>query len=164
MAKKNGRPTDYNEEKALAICDKIINGMSVRKICAEEDMPSVKTLFRWLDAHEEFRQQYARARDIQGEMEFDEIIDIADLPIGADMATIAAARLRVDTRKWIVSKKLPKKYGEKITQEVTGANGEAFNSMPPVIQVSFVDNKGDDNGGSDASPDSQEVHSSVWTG
>ena len=43
------------------------------------------------------------------------------VPLSADV--IARNRLRIDTRKWILSKMLPKVYGDKLIQEVTGANG-----------------------------------------
>ena len=36
---------------------------------------------------------------------------------------IQRSRLRVDTRKWIMSKLAPKKYGDKVTQELTGKDG-----------------------------------------
>jgi hypothetical protein len=86
-----------------------------------------------------FRDQYTRAREEQAETLLDEIVEIADdsrhdtIPkVGRDgeeygeqpnSEWIARSRLRVDARKWVVSKLAPKKYGEKIQAEVTGANG-----------------------------------------
>jgi hypothetical protein len=56
----------------------------------------------------------------------DEIIGIAD---DADIdagAGVAKARLQVDARKWVASKLLPKKYGDKLQQEVSGPDGGAL--------------------------------------
>lgn len=36
---------------------------------------------------------------------------------------VQRSRLRVDTRKWILAKALPKIYGDKLTAEVTGKDG-----------------------------------------
>ena len=42
-------------------------------------------------------------------------------PLSSDV--IASKRLQVDTLKWKLSKMLPKVYGDKVTQEHTGAGG-----------------------------------------
>jgi hypothetical protein len=43
------------------------------------------------------------------------------MPLNNDV--IAHKRVQIDTRKWMLSKMLPKIYGDKLTQEHTGANG-----------------------------------------
>lgn len=131
-----GRPSSYNQDTVDMICERLSCGESLRSICRDEDSPGLSTVFKWLATVPEFREQYAHAREAQAEALFDEIIEIADTPqIGqktvskatgveiteADM--IEHRRLQVDARKWIASKLAPKKYGDKITQEVTGANG-----------------------------------------
>ena len=51
----------------------------------------------------------------------DEIIDIADQTEGTDsIAAVQAAKLRIETRKWIASKLKPQKYGEKQLVETSG--------------------------------------------
>lgn len=125
-----GRPSDYSEETGLRICERLVEGDSLRKICREENMPAIATVFRWLDAHEKFREHYARAREAQADTLADEITDIADdasgdyyeRPVGSEGETervvdsehINRSRLRVDTRKWIASKLKPRKYGDKL--------------------------------------------------
>lgn len=92
-------------------------------------MPNASTIHGWvLDDREGFHKQYARAREMQAEMMFDEILDIAD-DGSNDLMTITKgdvsynvedrevtnrSRLRVDSRKWYLSKVLPKKFGDKI--------------------------------------------------
>jgi len=114
------RPTDYNQEVADKICEAISNGQSLRSICDPADMPNKATVFRWLDRHPEFGDQYARAREEQAEALADEIVSIAD---EAAPEQVNQARLRVDARKWVASKLKPKKYGDKVTQELTGVDG-----------------------------------------
>jgi len=80
-------------------------------------MPNKATVFRWLGAHPEFRDQYARARESQADSYVDDIADIADLAKPED---VAVARLRVDARKWAAGKLRPKVYGDKLDIEQTG--------------------------------------------
>jgi hypothetical protein len=69
-------------------------------------------------------EQYARARSDMIDKIADDIIKIADeemIPTGegkVDNAMVQKQRLRVDTRKWLLSKLAPKKYGDKL--ELTG--------------------------------------------
>src|SRR3546814_14892486 len=72
--------TSFTQEAADRICDELSAGRSLRSICLDGDMPSQSTVFRWLrdEAHEEFRQQYARARDNQADTHADEILGMAD--------------------------------------------------------------------------------------
>jgi transposase-like protein len=133
------RPSDYTPELALAICQRLVEGESLRAICREEGMPDRGTVFRWTEQHAEFRGQYARAREAQAETFADELNEIADDGSNDWMERlndegektgwqvngehIQRSRLRIDTRKWIASKLLPKKYGDKIETTLQGPNG-----------------------------------------
>lgn len=147
-----GRPTDYGEDVVIRLCERIAGGESVRTISRDEDMPSMATVFRWLAAHPEFREQYARAKEMQAEAFAEELMDIADdgsndwmeIHHGDDSEdvgwkvngeNIQRSRLRVDTRKWVASKLLAKKYGDKIQNEVSGPDGGAIEAA---ITVKFV--------------------------
>lgn len=132
--------TTYTEEMGDAICERIAEGESLRKICEDEGMPSRMTVFRWLEANEVFCDQYARARVWQAETLMDEILDIADDATrdvveitygeGEDATTsererfTAAARdkLKIDSRKWLMGQLAPKKYGPKMTLAVKDEN------------------------------------------
>jgi len=133
-----GRPSDFTQDLAALICERIADGESVRTICADDDMPHKATVFRWLDAHEEFRDRYARAKELQLEHIADELLDIADdgandyverytddgaVTCVANPENIQRSRLRVDSRKWLLSKLVPKKYGDRVVNEHTGAGG-----------------------------------------
>lgn len=138
-----GRPTDYSAYLAEKICERITEGQSLRTICADEFMPGKATVFRWLAAFPEFRDQYARAREAQADVMAEEILEIADTPEegerreegsnkdGAFDKTVVEdmlghRRLQVDARKWLMSKLAPKKYGDKVTAEHTGPGGGAL--------------------------------------
>lgn len=133
-----GRPTDYSEDIAAEICARIAEGLSLRTICLDEHMPDASTVFRWLPKHEEFREQYARAREAAADAMSEDLMDIADdgtndwmerkRPDGSteevlNSEHIQRSRLRVETRKWLMTKLSPKKYGDKQQLEHTGANG-----------------------------------------
>lgn len=118
--KKTGRPSSYVKEVADDVCQLIEQGESLRKICERPGMPNQRTIFRWLNENDEFCQQYARARENQADFLLEEMLEISDLATPED---VSVAKLRVDARKWYITKVAPKKYGDKVTQEITGVNG-----------------------------------------
>ena len=107
-----GRPTVELPEEV--ICERIAEGESLASICRDLRIPR-RTVFDRLQNDEDFRTKYGRAREAQAETFVDELIGIAD---SADKDTAAAVRVQVDTRRWVVSKILAKKYGEKPDTEV----------------------------------------------
>ena len=154
--KPPGRPTTYTEAIAASICAAVAEGMSLRKVCAMEGMPALPTLFRWLadEQRAEFREQYARAREAQADLLAEQILEIADDGtndtyvddegnVRLDHDHIARSRLRVDSRKWLAAKMAPKKYGDKITNEHTGAGGGAINHSI-TIDYKCAEARGDD--------------------
>jgi hypothetical protein len=112
-----GRPSEFSQEIADEICAHIASGKSLRSYCMQSGTVDAATVYRWLEKHESFRDMYARARVILYEHWADEIGDIADLENETD---VNRARLRVDARKWLLSKMLPRKYGERLQAEVGG--------------------------------------------
>jgi hypothetical protein len=121
-----------------SICIKIENGKPLRQILKEKNMPSSKTFFEWIDKDEEKIKRYARACEERADAIFEDMIEIADnqegdvLQVGdkeiVNHNQINRAKLRVDTRKWILSKMNPKKYGDKLEleQKITKLNGITF--------------------------------------
>lgn len=105
------RPTDYNQQLAQEICERLVNGESLRAIARDPAMPDKVTLLRWLTKHDEFRTQYVHARDLQAEGDFDEIEELAAT---ATPESVQVVKLQVDTRKWVLARKAPKKYGDRV--------------------------------------------------
>lgn len=132
-----GRPSSFTPEIAERICAELMDGRSLRAVCAQDDMPSIVTVFNWLHTNGEFLKQYARAREFQADYYAQQIVDIADTPQEGAIITetddgkvetrradmIEHRRLQVDARKWYAAKLAPKKYGEKVQAELSGAIG-----------------------------------------
>jgi hypothetical protein len=64
----NGRPSDFNDEIATRIYDFLMDGVSLRLICQQDDMPGRTTVFRWMDSNPDFASMYARARMLQADL------------------------------------------------------------------------------------------------
>lgn len=115
-----GRPTLYSEELVERICIELMDGKSLVKICDAEDMPHRVTVVRWLSEHRDFATKYAHARDTQADLMDDMILDVAN---ASTSETAIADRVRIAAYQWRASKLLPKKYGNKVTTELSGPNG-----------------------------------------
>ena len=128
---KTRRPTTYSEAIADAICDELsTTDHGLERICRGNGMPDVRTVYRWLEAQDDFRQRYARARERQADFMAAQTVDIADDTSKEDngfagSVAVARSRLRIDARKWFASKLAPKKYGEKIDAQLSGPDGGA---------------------------------------
>ena len=114
--KPAGRPTVYTEEIALRVCDLIRQGVSVNQMCKQyDDLPDASTIHLWVfEDRQGFSQKYADAKTIGAEIEVDEMEEIA-----RNEKDVQRAKLIIDTRKWSLSKRMPKKYGDRIQQDVS---------------------------------------------
>lgn len=139
VKKPHGRPTHYNQDIADKICAELQKGQGLRRVCREnKDFPPESTVRQWVKDRPEFYAQYTSAREIGYEAMADELLDIAD-----GETTDSAAdrdRLRLDTRKWLLSKCLPKIYGEKGSMELTGKDGQPIQiqDMEAARRVAFM--------------------------
>lgn len=137
MTNPKGRPSDYNQELADRFCELISNGNSLRTACTDSDMPAPATIFKWMREHEDFLKQYEKATQERTEAMAEELLDIVDdgsndymMRTGKDGSeswqlngeNIQRSRLRADTRKWLMAKMKPKKYGDKIDMTTNGEN------------------------------------------
>lgn len=140
-----GRPTTYSEEITEIICDKLASGQSLKSICKENLMPTERSVFRWLAKHEDFCQQYARARITWADAEFENMMQIADDGTNdtyideegnekTDWDVLGRSKLRVDIRKWALAKMNPKKYGDSTT-----IKGDKENPLIPQKELSHAE-------------------------
>jgi hypothetical protein len=132
------------------LCYYLAQGMSLRRACEQNNMPATITVFRWLSASntapwaDDFRVQYARAKEEAADAMAEDILDIADDGTndyiereGKDGSTytvvnnevIQRSRLRVDTRKWLMAKMKPKRYGDKL--DLTSGGEKISRTTPP---------------------------------
>lgn len=130
-----GRPTAYTAEIAAEVCARLADGETLRQICRSEHIPPATTVRQWvIDDREGFSVQYARARDLCIESWADEVVEIGDdasndwmkragKDKGGDDESpswvlngehVNRSRLRIESRKWLLSKLKPEKYGEKL--------------------------------------------------
>lgn len=117
-----GRPSDYSDQVADEICERIADGESLRSICRDDEMPATSTVCKWLGKYPEFAEQYARARELQADSLFDDILDIADKgKVGLE--TPEDRRIAIDARKWMAGK-LKGKYSDKV-KHVGGDEGDS---------------------------------------
>lgn len=141
--KPKGRPSSYTQEISDKFCDLIAQGLSLRSACKSEDMPSPATVFKWMREHPDFLKQYARACDERTEAMSEDILDIADdgendymtIKRGdqeyevVNREAIQRSQLRVETRKWLMAKMKPKKYGDKLEVDNTGEITHKYEDM-----------------------------------
>jgi transposase len=116
-----GRPSEFTWDEAYVLCSWVQAGGSLRGY-AEKYGRSVSTVYRWMRENAQFQSLYAQAHEDRADTLTDEMIEIADdAAVAATIEDVAAAKLRVDTRKWIASKLRPQKWGEKAVVEHKGA-------------------------------------------
>jgi len=109
--KSPGRPTKYTPILAERICALVSQGESKKSISDKDDFPARSTIDLWLHEHKGFSDMYARACESRAEKFAEEIVEIADR---TDLDP-NDKRVRVDARKWVAAKLLPRKYGEAMT-------------------------------------------------
>jgi len=130
----------YTDAIARKICERLMMGESMAQICKDPRMPTVRSVTRWLADPQlaDFREMYYFARRVQAEVRIDEIIEIADdttndwenvydkngevVGLKPNNEAIQRSRVRIDTRKWLAARLVPRIYGERkeIDLDVTG--------------------------------------------
>lgn len=110
---------EQKEEIFNNIFNSLENGNSLRRTLSVIDLPA-KTFYEWLDSDEEKSKQYARSKELGIEARFESIeADYLEKPkVTADGkidgSWVALQRLKIDSKKWELSKLAPKKYGDKL--------------------------------------------------
>ena len=149
-----GPASVYTEDLGKRICDELAEGRTLRSVCEAGEMPSEVTIRRWaIDLDHPFSAQYTRARAVGYHKMADDLIDISDgksvawTEADADAEDKASDRdgpkdavqrdrLRIETRKWLLSKALPKIYGDKI--EVGGKDGGPIQHAVEVTRIERI--------------------------
>lgn len=116
-----GRPSEWTDEEGDAICAWIQAGGSLRGYSAQTGR-AVQTVYRWMRQDAGFHARYSQAHEDRADTLTDEMLEIADgSATSPSIEGVAAAKLRVEARKWIASKLRPQKWGDKQTVEHVGA-------------------------------------------
>lgn len=131
------RPTGYSDELAAEICDRIINGESLRSICNDgtaQRMPHANTVFKWLSQSNTdkkaapFKDLYDRATKERTEAFAEDVLDIVD-HCPESKEGVLKARLRAEVRMKHMAMRQPRKYGNTI--DVT-SGGEKLGAVAAV--------------------------------
>lgn len=145
----SGETHKYTQDIADKICKLLAEGMTLREVCRQDGMPPESTVRGWVvDDREGFSAQYTRAREIGYHAMADELLEVADNGSNDWMLRkddddhgkelyvlngehVQRSRIRVDTRKWLLSKALPKIYGDKqqVESTVTIRHEDALNDL-----------------------------------
>jgi hypothetical protein len=128
----------YDPQKGAIICDRIAKGESLTAICKDVNLPSITTVFRWLDTegNESFVRDYTRARQLQGHAAYLEIQEVerrmqvpkkvsdpdneGKLISNPEYLDPNTGRVLIDSIKWRAGRMLPKTYGDKLDLDVSG--------------------------------------------
>lgn len=119
-APKTGRPSEYDPQLAIYICEEIADGRSLREIANEDGMPARGTIFRWLADKtnliqgESFQDHYARARGFSADADADDVAHYSRQAAKGEIEP-AAATAAINGLKWSAGKRKPKVYGDKVT-------------------------------------------------
>jgi hypothetical protein len=127
------RPSSYQPRVAAKVLAELAEGKSLRAVCDEPGMPARTTVLRWLAAREDFRLAYDEARQVGTYRVVDDIDQMLDdLPklvreahdSGVnENALVQALRTQLDGKKWLLSKIMPSRFGDRAAVEVTGRDG-----------------------------------------
>lgn len=145
------------DEAFEAICMQIEEGFSLREIFRMEGQPMCRqTFYKLMNEKQSRVDRYARATEIRAALIFDEMLEIADdgtndymtITKGdmqynvEDREVTSRSKLRIDARKWILSKMNPKKYGERVDLQHSGFDGGVIKTEN-THKVIFEDYSGD---------------------
>ena len=119
LARKNRKPKPARcGKKSIVLmtelCERIAGGESMYRVCEDHHMPNRAAIFHWIKDDPIFAELLREAYAARGEKFAEETTLLADEAKEAPPELTAAYRLAVDTRKWVASRLLPKKYGDKV--------------------------------------------------
>jgi hypothetical protein len=106
-----GRPSSYSTELGQNICDRIANGETLTKICADPQIPHRTTVWRWITDNEEFATNHARAREAGAAWIEDQVADETAKIVDNETAQIAMAKGKL--WQWVAQVRNPRAYGNK---------------------------------------------------
>jgi hypothetical protein len=123
MTKRTKPGSSDRATVSALVLDGMRSGLSASKACKAAGVHQ-STFNDWVNDDAELAVNYARAREDLIELIAEEVLELSDSDVGIlpdgkkDWAAVQKHKLQVDTRKWLLSKLAPRKYGDKI--EVTG--------------------------------------------
>lgn len=121
---ETGRPSKYTPEIAQSIIEQLSDGIALRVICRQENMPAWRTVYHWLDQDKELLAHVTRARALGYEAIAEHCLDIADDSTkdytesdkgkAFNSEHVQRSKLRVETRMKLLACWASSKYGPKV--------------------------------------------------
>ncbi len=122
MAKGQTKRTPEVEER---IIEGLTDGVPLRVLCRQDDMPSWRTVYDWINADPSFASRVAYARDLGFEALAEDILGIAD-DTPAISEHVQRNKMRIDTRLKLLACWSPKRYGNKQDVSIGNKAGETL--------------------------------------
>ena len=121
----------YSEEQKQDLIDRICNDIALKGLPTykaldnNKDYPSRPIFYGWIASSQEFFDKYARACEIRDDRDFELLDEFASDKSDCmyidekgvervDSAAVQLKNISVRTKQWTLSKKHPKKYGDKL--------------------------------------------------
>lgn len=110
----------YTKDLANDIIADVANGTSARAACLSRGV-AISTFLDWVQQDRDgLSERYAHARATQVDALAEEILDVAR---SATPENANAKKVELDALKWILSRRAPGKYGDRLSTEVSGPGG-----------------------------------------
>jgi hypothetical protein len=127
-----GIHTSFTEAKADAIVEQLREGIPLREICRQDNMPQWRTVYDWIRKDPDFATRIALAREDGYDCIAEECLHIANTPEPTtkteilkdpdgnvkwtktiEFDNVDARKLKIDLRLKLLAKWNPKKYGDR---------------------------------------------------
>ena len=112
------------------ICQELMNGTPLTRICSRKELPSLATINRWITKHPSFAKQIIQARKVGTQYYLDKMIDELETVSAKDVGIV---REKLHHYRWLASKLLPSLYGDK--QEVVQDTKVTITWQQPDMKV-----------------------------
>ena len=127
------RPSIYDPGMMEKVCDELVAGRSLIKICQDEQFPNHVEIYREMHRHPDLFTAITKAREAQQDFIADDIVEQADLATPEDHNVV---KLRIWARQWRAAKLAPKKYGDKQVVDITQNVNIAVVQAEQLMQLS----------------------------
>ena len=133
----------------------MIEGESLRGICMSEDyMPNIVTFLKWVAEDKDLNIRYQEAMVHRADVKFEEMMDIANTPVEAEIVktgpkgievtikdAIEHRTLQVRTMMWCIARMNPKKYAELSMKQISGPDGGPVKTETAVVNKELSDDE-----------------------
>ena len=145
-----------SDELIDEILDRMIAGGSLRSICMsdEENMPRIVTFLKWVAQDPELEIRYQEAMRHRADVKFEEMMDIANTPVEAEIVktgpkgvevtvkdAIEHRTLQVRTMMWCIARMNPKKYADLSMKQISGPDGGPVKTESTVVNKELSDDE-----------------------